>query len=261
MTFVPALEELDAVEARAITDQIKTGVEAVWHLITRAYTERAWSALGYSSWDDYCTREFGTARLRLPREERAEVVASLRESGLSLRAIAAATGVNRETVRQELAGGNLLPPESDEVSQSGTPALECDGKCAIDECVCPVDDEPMVDELSGVHVADIPEQQLPPLPENYMDIPAAQAPPKITGLDGKTYPQKPAEPPAPPRRRPITEAFDSATYELKRAVERVARLCADDRLQKNKNQIAGSNLSDLVRVRDALTGVINQIEG
>lgn len=45
---------------------------------------------------------FGTSRLRLPREERAEVVASLRESGLSIRAIAAATGDSRETIRREL---------------------------------------------------------------------------------------------------------------------------------------------------------------
>ena len=70
--------ELTPADARAITDQIKTGVEAVWQLITRAYTERAWTALGYSSWDQYCIREFGTSRLRLPREERPEMVASLR---------------------------------------------------------------------------------------------------------------------------------------------------------------------------------------
>ena len=48
--------------------------------------------------------EFGTARLRLPREERAEVVASLRESGLSVRAIAAATGDHYSTISRELSG-------------------------------------------------------------------------------------------------------------------------------------------------------------
>jgi transposase len=96
---------LSGQEARALTDQIKTGVEAVWHLITRAYTERAWTALGYRSWDDYCTREFGTSRLRLPREERAEVVASLRESGLSIPAIAEATGLGYGTVHREISGG------------------------------------------------------------------------------------------------------------------------------------------------------------
>lgn len=103
---------MDTTEARAITDQIKTGVEAVWHLITRAYTERAWSALGYTSWDDYCTREFGTSRLRLPREERAEVVSSLRDAGLSLRAIAAATGISHEEARRSLPPVTNVTPES-----------------------------------------------------------------------------------------------------------------------------------------------------
>lgn len=67
-----------------------------------AYTRRAWSALGYNSWDDYCVREFGAARLRLPREERAEIVSSLRESGLSIRAIASATGAAYDTVRKDV---------------------------------------------------------------------------------------------------------------------------------------------------------------
>lgn len=102
---------MDASEARAITDRIKVGVEAVWQLITQAYTQRAWSALGYQSWDDYCTREFGSARLRLPREERAEVVASLRQSGLSIRAIASATQVDARTVRRDMEVGRNAPPE------------------------------------------------------------------------------------------------------------------------------------------------------
>lgn len=62
----------------------------------------AWSALGYQSWDDYCDKEFGSSRLRLPREERAEVVTSLRESGFSLRAIQATTGISKSTVIKDL---------------------------------------------------------------------------------------------------------------------------------------------------------------
>lgn len=99
------LVAMDATEARAITDRIKTGTEVIWDLITRAYQERAWDALGYSSWDEYTTREFGTSRLRLPREERSEVVSSLREAGLSIRAIAAATGLGDKTVQRDLKAG------------------------------------------------------------------------------------------------------------------------------------------------------------
>lgn len=52
----------------------------------------------------------GTSRIRLPREERQEVVASMREIGMSVRAIASATGTNRETIRQEVSGDRKLSP-------------------------------------------------------------------------------------------------------------------------------------------------------
>lgn len=85
-------------QARALTDRIKIAVEGTWQLIREAYTTRTWAVLGYDTWDAYCTAEFGNARLALPREERQEVVASLRESGLSTRAIASATGLSQSTV-------------------------------------------------------------------------------------------------------------------------------------------------------------------
>jgi transposase-like protein len=123
---------LNPSEARALTDQIKADVEIVWGHITRAYIERAWSALDYADWDGYCATEFGTSRLRLPREERPEIVSSLRESGLSVRAIAAATGINRETVRQELAGDNKLSPDEDALAEqliaNQPPIIGMDGK-------------------------------------------------------------------------------------------------------------------------------------
>lgn len=118
-------------DARTLTDRIKIAVEGTWDLIRQAYTSRAWAALGHPSWDDYCTREFGTSRLRLPREERSEVVASLRDSGLSIRAIASATGVNRETVRQEIAGDKKLSPAPDADHQptpEPRPIVGTDGK-------------------------------------------------------------------------------------------------------------------------------------
>lgn len=259
---------MDSIEARALTDRIKVGVEVLWDLVKQAYEQCAWNALGYSSWDEYCTREFGASRLRLPREERAEVVASLRESGLSTRAIAAATGLGATTVRRELSGAPNGAPET--APPTAEPAAECihcgdtlplaqlyEGgqgyEC--DPCVSP--------DPTETHV---PEQQLPPLPENYMKVPAEPEPqpvpdPKpITGLDGKTYTPKPAVPPSL-KRKPLPDAFDRAKQELRGAVQKIVRLAADDRLEKNKDQIVGANLSDLIRARDALTSVIQQLEG
>ena len=44
---------MTAAAARDLTDQIKTGMESVYHLIRSAYRGRAWAVLGYRSWDDY----------------------------------------------------------------------------------------------------------------------------------------------------------------------------------------------------------------
>lgn len=96
-------------QARALTDRIKIAVEGTWQLIREAYVSRTWAVLGYDNWDTYCTAEFGETRLRLPREERQEVVASLRDSGLSVRAIASATGAGVGTVHRELAAVSIVP--------------------------------------------------------------------------------------------------------------------------------------------------------
>lgn len=99
-------------EARSLTDSIKGDLSDVWEKITEAYTGRAWHALYYESWDQYCREEFGASRLRLPSEERREVVGSLRDAGLSIRAIAAATGSARNTVKADLRQvGQSDPPE------------------------------------------------------------------------------------------------------------------------------------------------------
>lgn len=102
-----ASNEIDVVvmskaEARELTDKIKADVAEVWVLIARAYDERAWEALGYPCWDDYTSKEFATTRLRLPREEREAVVTSLRDSGLSIRAIASGVGIDTKTVQADL---------------------------------------------------------------------------------------------------------------------------------------------------------------
>jgi hypothetical protein len=257
---------MNATDARALTDRIKVGVEACWELIKQAYTERAWAALGYDSWDDYCTREFGTARLRLPREERAEVVASLRESGLSLRAIESATGISRKTVIKDLATTEVVestPPQSSSIAAEPDPA----------------------DELVAEDVDFVAEQQLPPLPENYLRAaqpdtgqgceydpcaspdppPEQQLPPAkrhgpaepeskpITGTDGKTYSPTRASTPKEPRRRPIGDVARDLGLDLAKLTKRLEDLGADDRLGKKRDEVA-PRLDHLSRVLLELAG-------
>lgn len=93
--------ELD--EAKRRVDRVKSGVERIWDDLVVLYRERAWSVLGYQSWDALCDAEFGGTRIALPRQERQAVVCDLRESGMSTRAIASAVGVSAMQVSRDLA--------------------------------------------------------------------------------------------------------------------------------------------------------------
>ncbi|MGO1697432.1 MAG: DNA-binding response regulator [Micrococcaceae bacterium] len=115
--------------ARDLTDQIRTGLEGVFHLIKAAYRGRAWVVLGFSSWDEYVRREFGNLYLRPPLEERQDVVVSLRQAGMSLRSIATATQMSKDTVHRELTNATVSNETDAQVSTatSGT-ILGIDGK-------------------------------------------------------------------------------------------------------------------------------------
>lgn len=144
--------ELSHSQARDLTDRIKVGVEAIWELIKQAYQSRAWAALGYNSWDDYCTREFGTSRIRLPREERQEVVASMREIGMSTRAIASATGNSKSVIADDLTGVRNRTP---------APVTGTDGKTYTPkprpESEPEPDDPPSWEPAGSLHPADLAE--------------------------------------------------------------------------------------------------------
>lgn len=103
------VEALSVEDARTLTDRIKIAVEGTWQLIREAYVSRAWAALGYQTWDAYVDAEFRSARLALPREERAETIQSLRSAGMSVRAISSATGVGVGTVHRELSQQSNVP--------------------------------------------------------------------------------------------------------------------------------------------------------
>lgn len=121
-------QSFTADQARELTDQIRTGMESVFHLIRSAYRGRAWAALGYGSWDEYVTREFGNLHLRPPLEERLQVVVSLREVGMSVRAIAAATQLSRSTVNRELTEATPTVPNGTVDTAPATEIVGVNGK-------------------------------------------------------------------------------------------------------------------------------------
>lgn len=90
---------LSAADARNLTDRIRGGLSVAYDGLVEAWSGRADLALGYESWDDYCAAEFAEGRMvRLDREQRREIVGTMREAGMSTRQIGSALGVDQKTV-------------------------------------------------------------------------------------------------------------------------------------------------------------------
>lgn len=96
---------------RAATARVLDALTDVERDIRRAYDGRAWLALGYLSWADYCASEFSDVRLWTSVEERHARTLKFREAGLSQRAIAALLGVDQATVSRELSGDADASPD------------------------------------------------------------------------------------------------------------------------------------------------------
>lgn len=89
-------------EARARAEQIRANAENVGRLLLKAWHARDWVTLGYTDMADYWRNEFkGTV---IAKPQRGEVAFTLRHAGMSLRAIEAATGIDKDTVRRVARG-------------------------------------------------------------------------------------------------------------------------------------------------------------
>lgn len=105
-------------QAKRLVDKIKTSVEDNAKLFIEAYNGRIWLALDYTSWVDFLNGELGELRPRLPKPQRLELVASLKnEAKMSQTAIAEALGVDQKTISNDL---RELREAGEEVSESST---------------------------------------------------------------------------------------------------------------------------------------------
>ena len=137
-------DELTSSQARELTDRIRVTLDGLWDLVIEAFNGRAHAALGYSSWDAYCNAEFGSNRIKLPREERRETVRSMREHGMSPGAIAAATGMGRTTVRRELDASGW--PNGHPVETIGTDGKTYPAPANVNPATGEIHDTPTRDE-------------------------------------------------------------------------------------------------------------------
>lgn len=227
-------------EAEDRAERIRTALSVSWDLIKDAWKAFDWRALGYPSWDAYCDGEFGTSRIRLPREERREVVSSMREIGMSTRAIAAATGISQKTASREVEATR-------ESNDSPAPVTGTDGKTYT---------QPERPRATAMLQADLDALNTPPAPEPDDDeqMPewenVAQLPPQAVQ---QMQQQK-------PKRRPLTDEALRAVLDLNRAVDRLRRITEDDRFTENRRRIREQSLSDLQRADNTIHDTITDLE-
>ena len=118
----PDRVRLTEADARALVARgqaaITKAIEAMAELravLPPLWEGRAWTVLGYESWEAMCRAEFG---LRLPRVERQQLAGELAEEGMTGRAIAFGLGVDPDTINRDLgytSAGNPAPQPSPEI--------------------------------------------------------------------------------------------------------------------------------------------------
>lgn len=123
---VPALSSSEREEAEELTRKIRVELVSAHSLIVEAFRSRAWAVLGYDSWDAYCQGEFEGMSLQPPRDERLQVIQSMREEGMSSRAIASATNLSQSMVTRELSRSQGASGESNDSAEM--PIIGLDGK-------------------------------------------------------------------------------------------------------------------------------------
>lgn len=224
--------DLSVEQARRVIARINGTTAELVELIELAWTGRAWLALGYESWAALCDAEIQVPQL--DRERRVEMIGALRSVGMSTRAIGAATGVNDRTVRRDLNSGaaNAAPDE---------PITGVDGKSyppAPRERVgrSPVDD--MVDDVFG------------------------RAGDPTKGLSDAVMGRHKAPEPKPqqPRRSPLPEAANRAGWELRKAVERIQTIFADDRFPNHREQMTAGLRSHLSYATETLPSLLGGLD-
>lgn len=221
-----------------IAGTVREGMEKLYSLVDEAKRGNAHVALGYPSWTAYLADTLGKTPLRLEREERREVVRYLAGEGMSARAIAPIVGVSKSQAAEDVRGVQNWTP---------APALTASQGVGSTDALA-----------GGAHTASTPAVDLAYVDKSTGEVHDAPVQ-KVTGMDGKTYTRPEPRQPSAPKRRPLTDQFFDAFYDLTKVTERIDRLTEDDRFPQNAEKVAAKHRSDLLRAKDLLEQVINRL--
>ncbi len=252
---IVAAVALDEAGARRLTmrirlqlDAIASNVEQVVSLIEQARDGNAHEPLGYKSWTAYVEHEFGGVLARLGRAERRPIVELLSAKGMSTRAIASVVGASHMTVARDLQQGSPVTDVTPApVAIPGVPADELPGILA------------MAEGTDGQFEAALAEAKAEG-DLSHANVVQKLAGREVTGRDGKSYsvPQAPAP---KRRRRPLSDAYLDAVYDLEKVIDRLGRLHADDRFLANREVLQVRHRATVESLAEALLKLEDDLAG
>lgn len=247
MVVPSTLEACEQVIERGLRSYVEAGLALAQIRDSRLYRER------YTTFEEYCSERWGMSR------PRAYQLITAAEQAREMSTVVDAPMPRNERQTRELTG---LPVESAAAVMQEA-SNRTDGKptaAAVRDARADI-----IDPDTG-EILD-PQDRTGWSPEDHLDqddrdaiddeIAEQVAEPRVTGLDGKSYPKPtPAKPVE--RRRPLGDGFRDAALDLGKVVGRWQRLVADDRFPSNKEKVA-RYANDLLRARDALQRVIDSM--
>lgn len=252
-----AVEHVALAECEAIIERgLNTFVE-VGSALLRIRDERLYRQ-GYRDFESYCQTRWGFGR------ERAHRLISAAEVVERMLPIGNTVPINEGQAR-ELVG--LAPETAVQVMDLAAESGEKVTARSIREARQQVEDPAPTRQLTDAEEARVATEveALIHADEDDDDPELTEEECRALADPADLYDDEPAVDPDPEpedrprRRRPITDAFWSATYELERRLTTLKNLAKDDRAKRNADQIREQTLPYLIRARDELSLVIDQL--
>lgn len=270
------LQVITPAEVRASISRARRSLEKAADEIVWQIEMEGWRTLGYSSWTAMREAEYGGAAVMLPSGSRPQVTERLKAIQLGTTArggpkhltdqeIADTLGVSRSRVQDDLNGNNKKSSSGQSVASKPEAKAAPEDEDAIDAEI--------VDESTfscwscekSYPLETRTETEDGPLCGDCLDVYDRLD----AGESGVAEPARGEEHPAsaapetreqtkPRRQRPLEQGFFDATMRLNKAVTSLENLGKDDRLPRNKEQVARYR-NDLLLAIDALQRVADQL--
>jgi len=223
------LREITYGEVRESIAVARSHGEKFFEQIVWQVENQVWTILGYESWDALREAEYADLGVVAPRADRPELVSRLRRQGLSQQQIGDTLGVTRSTVASDIADSDIT-----------------DG---------PVTRTDSIGRERPTTYAPRPPATKPTA--ELIDLVTGEV---LTEGGNTVYAPHTQPVPSAPRRRPITDAFWEAAYDLGKKAESLLRLVEDDRWTANRDAVADKNLAQMRETANTLARVLAAIE-